>query len=116
MFQSDLVVIDKVRRNAETSNRLHFLRYEDIALQPEEELSKLVASLQSRNTDTKTSLFCEKSVVNLDDKIVWNFDKNPVERVNIWNKKLSIEDIYAVEEQCLNVLSKLEYHIIGKGD
>jgi hypothetical protein len=98
------------------SNRFHFLRYEDIALQPEEELSKLVASLQNRNTDTSVSVFCAKSVVNLEDKLVWNFDKNPIERVNIWSKKLSMENINAIEEQCLNVLSKLEYHIIGKGD
>jgi hypothetical protein len=39
-----------------------------------------------------------------------------VERVNMWKQKLSIEDISSIEEQCLNVLSKLEYHIVGKGE
>jgi hypothetical protein len=41
-------------------------------------------------------------------------DTFQVERVNVWKQKLSMEDINMIEEQCLNVLSKLEYHIIGK--
>ena len=116
MFQSDLEEIDKVRRSPKLSTRFHFLRYEDIALQPETELSKIISDLGNRKSDVGENLFCRQSVDDLNRKVDWNFDKNDVERVNVWKQKLSMENINEIEEQCLNVLSKLEYHIIGKGD
>ncbi len=118
LFQSDLEEIDKVRHSPKLSNRFHFLRYEDIALQPETELAKIVSELGNRRNDVgeNSSLFCRQTVDDLNGNVEWNFDKNGVERVNVWKQKLTMENINEIEEQCLNVLSKLEYHIIGKGD
>jgi len=38
------------------------------------------------------------------------------DQINSWKQTLSIESINAIEEECLNVLSQLEYPIIGKVD
>ena len=95
-FQSDLEVIEKLRTIPNLGDRFHFLRYEDIALQPESELTKLVSSLGNRKND-EDSYFCRQSVDNLDGKREWNFDKNQVTisfLMTIVSKKLGLRVNY----------------------
>ena len=113
-FQMDLEEIEKIRRSPKLSRRFHFLRYEDIAIEPETELSKLVTDLRNSPVSDSHVTFCRKSVEDTGASPDWNFEKNPTERVNTWKQKLSMESINDIEDQCFDVLSKLEYHIIGK--
>ena len=110
----DLDEIERIRRSPKLSRRFHFLRYEDIAIEPETELAKLVADLRNQPNSESPVAFCRNSVEDPGKIPDWNLDKNPSERVNTWKQKLSIESINDIEDQCFDVLSKLEYHIIGK--
>lgn len=76
IFQGDLQVIDQLRRT-DLAGRFYFLRYEDAALQPEIELSKLVESLSEKKLST-SKLFCFPSTNDGElSKYQWSFDKNP---------------------------------------
>ena len=114
-FQLDLDEIETIRHSPKLSKRFQFVRYEDIALEPESELAKLVSEVgERRDGGMPATTFCRKTLDDLDREPDWNFDKNPVERIIVWKQKLSIENINTIEDRCLHVLSKLEYHIIGK--
>jgi len=43
----------------------------------------------------------------------WSMDKNPMQRINSWKQKLNINQIKAIENQCLETLSRLEYPILA---
>ncbi len=65
-------MIDQLRRT-DLASRFYFLRYEDAALQPEIELSKLVESLSEKKVSSSKFL-CPPTT---NDNEEWSFDKNP---------------------------------------
>jgi len=77
IIQADLLVIDQLRRT-DLASRFYFLRYEDAALQPEVELSKLVESLSDQKS-SNAKYFCPPSL-NDSDQVPYNsqsFEKYP---------------------------------------
>lgn len=75
-FKSDLQVIEQIRRT-DLASRIHFLRYEDLALQPEVELTKLVETLSTENFNPPQPIHFCSSEETEGSKSKWRFDKNP---------------------------------------
>ncbi len=77
-MKSDLQVIEQIRRT-DLASRFHLLRYEDVALQPEVELTKLVETLSNKNIYSSQPIhFCFPEDTNgPNSKRHWRYDKNP---------------------------------------
>jgi len=45
----------------------------------------------------------------------WSREKNSVQKVNGWKASLGEVHLQKIENQCLEVLSRLEYPLLGQG-
>lgn len=77
-------------------------RYEDLAVAPLLEASKL---LKPWNISFETS--------NNSNDEEWSVRKNPLQQVNSWKSQLSSSQLKQIENSCLETLSKLEYQPIA---
>jgi len=82
-------------------------RYETLASNPHNEISKLSEELQlglNQNSNILTEA-----------KEGWSLDKNSEQKVNKWKSKLSMPDLQKIENKCSDLLSKLEYPLMSQG-
>jgi len=81
--------------------------YETLATRPLVEVTKLLSSL-----GLPLSL---SSGLQGGDKMDWSKDGNSVQKVNGWKASLGGVHLQKIENQCLEVLSRLEYPLLGQG-
>lgn len=90
--------------HAEEKN-FRLVRYEDMAVSPKKQMEMLLEAM-----GVKGDIIGD----GVSEKSGWNLDNNPVEKVNSWKQRLKLEEINRIEADCLDILNKLEYPILGE--
>lgn len=81
--------------------------YENLATRPLVEVAKLLDSLGLP--------LALHSGIQDGDEGDWSREKNSVQKVNGWKASLGEVHLQKIENQCLEVLSRLEYPLLGQG-
>jgi len=82
--------------------------YETLATRPQVEVTKLLTSIG-------LPLSLHSAASQGADKTAWSRDGNSVQKVNGWKASLGGVHLQKIENQCLEVLSRLEFPLLGQG-
>ncbi|QQP42426.1 Uncharacterized protein FKW44_017086, partial [Caligus rogercresseyi] len=99
-MQSDLKLISKLPQRLVIR-----LRFEDLFAKPRNEIDRLLKKLGLTPKDIEG---VEKDLVLPPE---WELGGNSLNKINKWKTKLSLDDIKTIENECREVISRMEYHI-----
>ncbi|XP_040566560.1 uncharacterized protein [Lepeophtheirus salmonis] len=84
------------------------LRFEDLFAKPQNEIQRLLRKLglgiNPKDEDWKKDIALPEG---------WDLAGNSLTKINKWRSRLSLDDINIIENECREVISKMEYHIVS---
>eukprot|EP00096_Caligus_rogercresseyi_P003793 TRINITY_DN1741_c0_g1_i1.p1 TRINITY_DN1741_c0_g1~~TRINITY_DN1741_c0_g1_i1.p1 ORF type:complete len:356 (-),score=91.20 TRINITY_DN1741_c0_g1_i1:78-1145(-) len=101
-MQSDLKLISKLPQRLVIR-----LRFEDLFAKPRNEIDRLLKKLGLTPKDIEG---VEKDLILPPE---WELGGNSLNKINKWKTKLSLDDIKTIENECREVISRMEYHIVS---
>ena len=88
-------------------NRVHLLRYEDLALNPQEKAEELFEQLGLSMTK-EVNDFIQSHTQN-EKKNAWSIHRKQGERVMIWAKQFNFQEVSDIQSNCVHLMNSLGY-------